>query len=184
MMGILGIDIKQILDIQKFLSVVNTVFGQNYIFIFLVNFIVNIFLKLRSNFCHKLIKFSGFFESSAYYKRGSCFVYQNRVDFVDNRIVIRSLNEHIQTSRHIVTQVIKPKFVIGTVCNIAVISSLFSVEIIGCTTAGKDYTYRKPKKLVNFPHPFTVTFCKVIVHGDYVYTFACKSIQISRKGCD
>ena len=64
MMSILCMNIKKIFYAQKFLSSIYTVFRENYVFIFFINFIIYIFFQLRSYFSHYLIQLCRLFKTA------------------------------------------------------------------------------------------------------------------------
>ena len=61
-------------------------------------------------------------------QRCTGIVDQYGVDLIDNGIVVLALNQVVRADRHIVTQVVETEFVVGSECDIAIISSL-----AGCT---------------------------------------------------
>ena len=39
------------------------------------------------------------------------------------------------------------------------------------------------EETVNLTHPFTVSFCQIVIDGDDMYALARNGIQVSRQGC-
>src|SRR3972149_4676743 len=109
---------------QYFLYFGNSVLRQGCAFGLFVNFVVGIGIK----FPHKLGKFVVFIGRfsirSGDNKGSSGLVNQNRVDLVNDGKVVPTLGHFIQGRNHIVPQVIKPEFVVGSVSNIRLVSFL------------------------------------------------------------
>ena len=43
-----------------------------------------------------------------------------------------------------------------------------------------NYSKRKTKSCINLPHPYRITSCKIVIYGNYMYTFTCKCIKCTR----
>ena len=88
-----------------------------------------------------------------------------------------SLYQLLLVDHHVVTQVIKSKFVICNICNIAIVSvtALIVAHIIQYNTNGQS------EEFMNFSHPLGISFCQIIIDRDDIYPFALQRIQISRK---
>ena len=77
--------------------------------------------KFFSNFCKSVIPLCSFFSSSRNNKRRSRFINQNRIYFIDNNIIMPTLNLLIKFSNHIISQIVKSKFIVSSISNITVI---------------------------------------------------------------
>ena len=69
---------------------------------------------------------------------------------------------------HIVAQIIKAEFVIGTVGNVCIVSS-FPRSVIH---VGKDCADTDSEVCVDGTHPIGIAFCKIVVDGYDVYTLS------------
>src|SRR5690606_5016985 len=63
-------------------------------------------------------------------QRGTGFINKNRVHFIDNGKVQATLNFVFQRKRHVIAQIVKAEFVIGTVDDIGLILLAFSQRIL------------------------------------------------------
>ena len=80
-------------------------------------------------------------------------------------------------SNHVVTQIVKAHFVVGTVSNIGMISVFaFFVGLFM-----DNQTHRKSQKAVYFAHPFRVALGKIVVYRDNMDALTGQCIQIGRK---
>ena len=77
-----------------------------------------------------------------------------------------SLYQLLLVNDHVVSQIVKSKFIIRNISNITVICSLTFCIII---------------TVQNNTHPLSITFCQIIIDGNDVYTFSFQCIQICRK---
>ena len=107
-------------------------------------------------------------------QRCTCIVNQHRIDFIDDCVVVFALYQLVRTDCHIVAQVVETKLVVGSVGDIGLI----------CTTTGfgvwlvfVDAVNFQAVELVNWTHPFRVTFCQIIVDGNHVYATASKRVE-------
>ena len=94
--------------------------------------------------------------------------------------MVFALNKIVNVSCHVITQVIESKFIVCTEGNIRKVrlSSFF-----GVWTVFIDAIHAQSVELVQWTHPFGVTFCQVIIDRYDVYSFSRKCIQVNRKCC-
>ena len=88
----------------------------------------------------------------------------------------RALYHLIQTGNHVITEIVKTKFVIGTIGNIRIIGNLSLIKI----QIMNNQTYRESKELINLSHPLAVSFCQVIIDRNDMSALAFQRIQINR----
>ena len=88
-----------------------------------------------------------------------------------------SLNQLFFIDNHVISQIIKSKFIVRYICDIAVIciSSLVIVHLI------QNYAYGQSKKLMNLSHPLSITLCQIIIDCYDLHTFTGQRIQICRQ---
>ena len=103
------------------------------------------------------------------------FIYQDRIDFIDNREVERALHHLRAFIFHIVAQIIETKFVVRRISDIA--SICVAAIIFG--DVWNDNPCRKAKEPVNPAHPFRVTAGQIVVHGHNMNAFALKRVEIA-----
>src|SRR5579871_5305539 len=101
-------------------------------------------------------------------QRRAGFVDQNRVHFIDDGEEVLSLHAVRNAELHVVAQIIEAVLIIGAVGDVAAVTlaALIVVQIV------HDNADRQPQPLVQPAHPLRVAFGQVVVHRDYVHTFA------------
>ena len=189
--------ICQVLDIKEFLNLLDTLLGKVDDLIFLIyNEVTGLDNLLTHDGCHlghlmaglttlqllckdiaHLIKLGGLAALSGNDQRCTCLIDQDRVDLIDDTVVKISLNKLFFIDDHIVTKIIKSKFVVCYVCDVTSVcrTTLFRLHVV------KYHAYSQAKELVNLTHPLSISFCQVVVDGYDVDTFSLKGIQICRK---
>ena len=83
-------------------------------------------------------------------QRGSCFIDQDRVYFVDNREIVAVLHNLLRLLSHaIITKIVKAEFAVSAVSNIALIlrAALCGIHRV------LDAAYSKPQEFVEVAHP-------------------------------
>ena len=113
-------------------------------------------------------------------KRSSRVVYKNRVNLIDNRVIMFvTLNEVFSLHSHIVAEIVETEFVVGSERYVATIcvTALFGVGL-----RFVDAVHSQSMELIQRSHPFRVSFRKVIVNGNHVHTLSRKCIQEHRQG--
>src|SRR5258706_9037776 len=157
--------------------------------LFFIDFKIGVGRKSPNQFGKTRILVRGFHIGRRDNERGTGFINQNRVYLVDNSKMMRALDDFVGTSGHIIAKVVKTKFIIGAVGNIALIGlgsrnwtkvsqtmvGVGSVAIFRIVNNGreipltrKNTTNRQTKKMINRPHPAGVTTGQIIIDGDQV----------------
>jgi len=110
-------------------------------------------------------------------ERRAGLIDQDRVHFVDDRVVKRPLNAHLDLGDHIVAEIIKSEFIIRPERDVRSVGplALFLRDVM------LDHTHRKPQEFINGSHPVPVAASQIIVHGHKMHTLAFQSIQIDWK---
>ena len=111
-------------------------------------------------------------------ERSSRIVDQDRVDLVDNGIVVSPLNQFRHTGSHVIAQVVETELVIGTEGNVGHISLTAGVRVRLVLIDAVD---AKTMELVQRPHPLRVTLSQVVVHRNNVYAVTGKRVQENRQ---
>jgi len=111
-------------------------------------------------------------------QRRTCIVNQDRVDLIDNGIIMLTLYQVFGAYCHIVTQIIEAEFVIGTKCNVCHISTAAGFRVgLMLVNAIHAQTMEHIKR----PHPFRVTLSQVIIYGYDMHTVSGQRIEEYRK---
>jgi len=101
-------------------------------------------------------------------QRCAGFVDKDGIDLINNAIVMAPLYPSFHFAVHIVAQIIKAEFVVGSVSDVAGVIFLapFIVHV------GKNRPYSHAQVAENRTHPFRVPACQVIVDRDNMYALA------------
>ena len=88
-----------------------------------------------------------------------------------------SLYKLLFIDNHVITKIIKSKFIIGYISDVRTICStaLFRLHVIQYNT------YGQPQELMYFAHPLSITLCQIVIDCNDVHALAFQGIQICRQ---
>ena len=114
-------------------------------------------------------------------KRRSGIVNQDRIDLIDYCIVVFSLNDFPSVATHIVSQVVKTKFVVCAISDVRIVgtTSLFRIGFMLVNTIDAQSV-----ELKQHSHPFAVSFCQIVIDSYHMDTLSRKSVKVNRQGCN
>ena len=117
----------------------------------------------------------GLIGRAADYKRGTGFVDEDRVDFVDDGKVVAALHAVANVELHVVAQVVEAEFVVGAVGDVGAVglAALAVVKVVDDDADGE------AEELVNLAHPLGIALGEVVVDGDDVDAVAGEGVQIA-----
>ena len=110
-------------------------------------------------------------------KRRPCFIDENRVHLVNDRVMESALHQLLLVNHHVVAQIVKAQLIvrhIGDITGIGRPSLVIRIPI-------QDHAYRQPQSLVNLAHPLRVTVRQVVVHRHDMDALSFQGVQVSRK---
>ncbi|MNG91398.1 hypothetical protein D3C79_503070 [compost metagenome] len=113
-------------------------------------------------------------------QRGTRFVDEDGVDFVDHGEVQFTLELLVLAERHVVAQVVEPEFVVGAVGDVGCIGGALFFRRL----EGRDDTDRQTEELVQRAHPVGVTARQVVVDGDHMHALAGQCVEVDGQGTD
>ena len=105
-------------------------------------------------------------------------VNQDRIDFVHDGEGQARLSLVCHGKRHIVPQVIKTKFVVGSINNIASVG----VPLLGGPLPRANDPDRHAKKVIDGPHPGGIAPRQIVVHGHQVHRITSQRIEVGGQG--
>ena len=111
-------------------------------------------------------------------QRGACLVDQDGVHLVDDGVRQCTLHTIGRLVHHVVAQVVKTVFVVGTVGDVTAVGSL----LVFAGHLRQVDAHAQTQEVVQTPHPLGVTLSQVIVDGHDVHAVAAQGIQIDRQG--
>ena len=88
-----------------------------------------------------------------------------------------TLNHLLLVYHSVITQVVKTELVIRTVCDITAVcrTSVIGIHCIKNVSTGKSH------ELIYLSVVFRITFCQVVIYGNYVYAFTFKCVKVYSK---
>ncbi len=89
----------------------------------------------------------------------------------------RALDFLLQTKRHVVAQIVKAIFVVGSVGDIGIISGPLLLR----THAGDHYANAHAEKLIDLSHPLGIAPRQIVVNGDHMDALTGQRIEINRQ---
>ena len=111
-------------------------------------------------------------------ERCARFVNQDGVDFVNDGEVKATLHAVFGFVHHVVAQIIKTKFVVGTVRDVGVVGGLFFFA----RELGQVDAHAHAQEVVKLAHPLRIAAGQIIVDRDHVHTFVGQCIEVHRQG--
>ena len=110
-------------------------------------------------------------------QRSPRFIDEDRVDFIHQRIVERTLHTLIRRKSHVVTQIVETKFVVGPVGDVSGIGSL----LLGVVHARQIAADRQTEEFKQWAVPLGITLGQIVVDRDDMDTSSGQCIQVSRQ---
>ena len=118
---------------------------------------------------------------SADNERSPRVVNQDGVDFVDDGVVVAALHELGGFARHVVAQVVKTEFVVGSEGNV---SQVGLAARFGVGAVLVDAVDAQAVKLVEGTHPLRVALRQVVVDGDQVHATSAQRVEVDGERSD
>ena len=109
-------------------------------------------------------------------QRGASLVDQDRVDLVDDGVVVPSLDTVLDGVGHVVAQVVEPELVVGPVGDVAGVGD----PAFGRQHRRQDDAGGEPQEVVDPPHPLRVVLGEVVVDRDDVHALAAQRVEVRR----
>jgi hypothetical protein len=126
---------------------------------------------------------SGAIRANSVYQRALCsagplmisgLVDQDRVDLVDDRVVVAALDQVVPAPRHVVAQVVEPELVVRAVRDVAEVL----LAALGRGLARQDRADRDAEEPVHPAHPLGVALGEVVVGGDDVHAVTGERVEV------
>ena len=113
-------------------------------------------------------------------QRGARLVDEDRVDLVDDREVVPTLDEVFERPGHVVAQVVEAELVVGAVGDVAAVggAALVRRQLV------EDLADSQAEEAVHPTHPVGVAADQVVVGGHRVHTVAGERVQVRRQRRD
>ena len=118
---------------------------------------------------------------SADNERSPRVVNQDGVDFVDDGVVVAALHELGGFARHVVAQVVKTEFIVGSEGNVGQVGL---AARFGVGAVLVDAVDAQSVKLVEGAHPLRVALRQVVVDGDQVHATSAQGVEVDGQRSD
>ena len=106
------------------------------------------------------------------------FVDEDGVHLIHNGKVQVALGQVLPLKLHVVPEVVKPEFIVCTVGDVRTVGG-FAFLVVHIV---EDHPHGQPQEIIDFGHPFCVSFGQVIVHRYDVDSFAAQGVKIGGQG--
>ena len=172
--------IGKVFDTKELFACAHTILSKRNRFLLFVHLKIHGRLQAHHESVCRLVEVGRLCAGAGNNQRGSGFVDQNGVHFVDDGVVELALHQVLAVDDHIVAEVIKAKLVVcavGDVCHI----SLSPLLVCDAVHHAAD---SQTEEAVQLSHPLRVTLCEVVIYCDNMHTLARNCVQISRQRCD
>ncbi len=137
-----------------------------------------VFLELIDKPVDLVIFIRRFFGRTGNNKRRSGLINEDAVNLVNDGVVKLALDTFLKGITHIVSQVIEPELIVGSVCDVASVSP-FPYAVVQVV----DYdAHGEAEECVDRTHPFGVPLREVIVDGNDVDAKPCQCVEIYGEG--
>ena len=136
--------------------------------------------EVRDELVDRVVEFALVVDRPGNNERGTRFVDEDRVDLVDNRVIVRALDHLLEMEFHVIAQVVETQFVIGAVGHIAGI--LLAPFLVG--QAVDDAAHGQAEELIDLAHPCCVAARQIVVDGHDMYALAFERVQVDGQGGD
>ena len=142
--------------------------------------LVVVLVELRDERVDGVVELGAVVERAGDDQRRARLVDQDRVDLVDDGVVVPALDHGAELVLHVVAQIVEAVLVVGAVGDVAGIglAALVVVEAVD------DDADRHAEELVDLAHPLGVAAGEVVVDGDDVDALAGERVEIDGKRGD
>ncbi len=167
-----------ILQTQYFLNLWHSTISRRYGFGLFIYGVVLPLLQLLYSLSHADIGISGLGARTGNNQRSSGLINEDAVHLIHDGIVQVPLHHLIHIYYHVVTEVVKAKFIIGAKGNIATVGkfTLRKIHIMA------DQSNSQSQEVIETSHFDAVTLGQIVIDGNNVHTLASQGIQICRQG--
>ena len=173
------VDIRKVvhvLDIKDLLHAGNTLLGGDHLTLLLIDLVVIIDPKPRRDACKFCIPLARFADPPRDDERCSGFIYQDRVNFINDPEGVAPLHHMFGRHRHVVSQIVKTELIVRSVGDVSLVGRSALLRSHPCLD-GADF---ETQESMDVPHPVSVATREIIVDGHDVHTPASEGIEIGR----
>ena len=161
---------------QQLLDLAGALLGEGDRTLLLVEIVIGP-VEARDYHVDGVVEIRAVVEGAGNDERRARLVHEDRIDFVDDRVVVAPLDHLGHLVLHVIAQIIEAVFVVGAVGDVGSIG-LGPLQIVEPV---HDDAHSEPEEAVDLAHPFAIAAGQIIVHRDHVHALAGERIQIDRE---
>ncbi len=168
----------QVVDLQQLLHPLDARIGQHRRVMLLIDGIVHVLFQTRNDLIDLEVQVRRLLRRAADDERRTRLIDQDRVHFVDDRVVQRPLHVALDRLLHVVAKVVEAKLVVGAVGDVAAIGQLLLVVGLAVDDGADGHA----QELIDSTHPLRVAKGQVVIDGDKVRALALQRVEVQRAG--
>ncbi|CAM3719812.1 NAD-specific glutamate dehydrogenase [Tsukamurella strandjordii] len=139
-----------------------------------VHLVVDVLVHLRHDPGELGVPLAGAVRGARDDQRGAGLVDEDRVDLVDDGVVVAALHQFLDAVRHVVAQVVEAELVVGAVGDVGGVGLAAAVRVL----AGQDAVHLEAEEAVHAAHPVGVALGEVVVRGHQVHALAGQRVEV------
>ena len=170
-------DCEQVVDAEELLGEVDPLVRQEDRFRLHVDRVIVFLFQRTDERIRACVEFCRFLSRSRDDERSTRLIDEDRVDFIDDRVVELALNTVFFIKDHVVTEVVESELVVRRVRDITVVGRLF-LDTVHVRHVEAD---RETECEVERLHEFFISFRQIFVDRYDVYATASERVQVDRK---
>ncbi len=168
--------VVQVLDAERRLDLVDPRFERHHDALVLLDLVVDVALQRADDRGEAVVQLGGVGHAARDDEWRAGLVDEDRVDLVDDAVVVAALGLVEELPGHVVAEVVEAHLVVRAVRDVAPVL----LPLLGRRglVAGDDESDGEPEEAVDRAHPLRVAAGQVVVHGDEVDALAAEPVQV------
>ncbi len=167
--------VVEVVDPELGLDLVDPVIGEVHALRLLVERVVGLVLEPRHDPVDDVVAIDRLVRRARDDQRCARLVDEDRVDLVDDRVVVRPLHVLLERELHVVAEVVEAELVVRAVRDVAGVRVALDLRV---PFVREDLPDRDAEEAVDLPHPVGVARREVVVHGDDVHALPRERVQV------
>ncbi len=174
--------VVEVLDAERRLDLVDACFERDDDALVLLDLVIDVTLQRAHDRGEAVVELGRIGDPAGDDQRRAGLVDEDRVDLVDDRVVVAALGLVLEPARHVVAEVVEAELVVRPVGDVGgVLDALLGR---GRLEPGDDEPDLETQEPVDATHPFGVEPGQIVVDGDEVHALAAETVEVRRKGRD
>ncbi len=174
--------VVEVVDAERLFDPLDAVFERHDDALVFFDLVVDVTFQRANDRGEPVVQLGGVGDTAADDQRRARLVDEDRVDLVDDRVVVAALHLVGEGGGHVVAQVVEAELVVGAVGDVAgVVGPLLARLLL---EPGDDQPDIEAHPLVDPTHPLGVEACQVVVDGDEVHAVATEAVEVRRQRAD